>query len=70
MFYLSQFIGLLRWCIIITIRIVDIIHRPILYLKHNVWEKGFCLHLKVEPTQVDPIDGYPLFPETETEFRI
>jgi hypothetical protein len=31
----------------ITITILDIIHRPILYLKHNVSETGLCLCLQV-----------------------
>jgi hypothetical protein len=26
------------------------------YLKHNVSETGFCLHLHVEPTQLGPVD--------------
>jgi hypothetical protein len=27
----------------------DIIHRPVLYLKHNVSETEFCFRLQVEP---------------------
>jgi hypothetical protein len=33
----------------ITITIVDIIHRPVFYAKHNVSETGFCFLLLVEP---------------------
>jgi hypothetical protein len=48
-------IGLSRWYINITITILDIIHRPVFYLKH-VSETGFCLCLQVEPTQVGPTE--------------
>jgi hypothetical protein len=34
---------------------MDIIHRPVFYLKHNVSETGFCLRLQVDPTQMGPI---------------
>jgi hypothetical protein len=34
---------------------MDIIHRPIYYLKHNISETGFCLGLHVESTQLGPI---------------
>jgi hypothetical protein len=40
----------------ITIIIVDIIHRPVFYLKDKVSETVFCLRLQVETTQMDPID--------------
>jgi hypothetical protein len=40
-----------RWYINITITILDIIHRPVLYLKLNVSETGFCLRLRVKLTQ-------------------
>jgi hypothetical protein len=40
----------------ITITILDIIHRPDFYLKHNVSETGFCFSLQIEPTQLDPLD--------------
>jgi hypothetical protein len=40
---------------VITITVLDIIHRPVFYLKHNVLQTGFCLraqlyrfHLKME----------------------
>jgi hypothetical protein len=29
---------------------MDIIYRPVIYLKHDVSETGFCLRLQVEPT--------------------
>jgi hypothetical protein len=41
----------------ITIIILDIIHRPAFYLKHNVSKTGFSLSLQVKPTRFDPIDG-------------
>jgi hypothetical protein len=40
-----------------TNTILDIIHRPVFHLKHNVSETGFCLHLPVEPMRLGPIDG-------------
>jgi hypothetical protein len=40
-------VGLWRWYINITITILDIIHRPVFYLKHDVSETGFYLRLKV-----------------------
>jgi hypothetical protein len=38
-----------------TITILDIIHRPVFYLKHNVSETGFCLRLHVETTQIGAV---------------
>jgi hypothetical protein len=35
---------------------MDIIHRAVFHLKHDVSETGLCLHLQVEPTQIDPIE--------------
>jgi hypothetical protein len=49
-------IGLWRWYINITITILDIIHRPVFYLKRNVSEIGFYSRLQVEPTQVGPME--------------
>jgi hypothetical protein len=40
--YTLRFIGLRRWCIHITIIILDIIHCPDFCLKRNVSETGFC----------------------------
>jgi hypothetical protein len=34
---------------------LDIIHRPVFYLKH-VSANGFCLWLHVKPIQLGPID--------------
>jgi hypothetical protein len=48
-------IGLWRWYIDITITILDIIHRPVFYLKHDVSETGLCLRIQVEPTQLDSV---------------
>jgi hypothetical protein len=39
-----------------TITILDIIHRPVFYLKHDVSETEICLRLQMEPSQLDPID--------------
>jgi hypothetical protein len=50
-----------------TITILDIIHRPVFYLKHHVSEAGFCLRLKVEPTQISPAERAILCLRTETE---
>jgi hypothetical protein len=33
-----------------------IIHRPVLYFKHNVSEIEFYLRFQVKPTQLDPVD--------------
>jgi hypothetical protein len=41
----------------VSIRILDIIHCPFSYLKHDVSETGFCLHLQVQHTEMGPIDG-------------
>jgi hypothetical protein len=38
-----------------TITILDIVHRPVFYLKHEVSETGFCLRLPEEPTNLGPI---------------
>jgi hypothetical protein len=43
-----------RWCIDITITVLDFIQCPFFYLKHNVSETGFCLHLQAEPGQFGP----------------
>jgi hypothetical protein len=40
----------------IIIKILDIIHNNVFYLKHKVSETGFCLRLQVEPTQLGPIE--------------
>jgi hypothetical protein len=36
---------------------MDIIYRPVFYLKHDVSETAFCLIFQVEPTQLDPVSG-------------
>jgi hypothetical protein len=41
---------------IITVTVLDIIHRPVIYSGHTVSENGFCLRLQVEPTQFYLID--------------
>jgi hypothetical protein len=44
-------------CALTIIMFLDIIHRVVHFLKHNVSETGFCLRPQVKPTQLDPIDG-------------
>jgi hypothetical protein len=40
--------------------VLDIIHHPVFYLKHNVTETGFCLRLQAEHTQSVPKDRISL----------
>jgi hypothetical protein len=40
----------------ITIITVNIIHRAIFYIKHDVSETGFCLCLAMESTQLESKD--------------
>jgi hypothetical protein len=61
---LYRSIGLWRWYINISITILDIILRPVFYLKHDVLETGFCLRLQVEPTQLGLRDRASLYPST------
>jgi hypothetical protein len=49
-------IGLWLWYINITIITLDIFHRPVFYLKHDVLDNWFSLRLQVEPTQVGPVE--------------
>jgi hypothetical protein len=44
------------WYINIIITVLDIIHHPVFYLKHDVLETGLCLCLQAEPSQLNPID--------------
>jgi hypothetical protein len=44
------------WYINITITILDITHRPVLYLKHGVSEIISYLRLQVESTQMGPTE--------------
>jgi hypothetical protein len=53
-------IDLRRWYINVTITILDIIHRPVFYLKQNVSVTGFFFRLQMEPTQLGPIDAVSL----------
>jgi hypothetical protein len=39
---------------------MDIIHRPVFYLEHDVSETGFCLGRQAECTQLGSIDRYIL----------
>jgi hypothetical protein len=59
--------------ILVTITIQDIIHCPVFYLKHDVSETDFCLHIQVEPTQLVPVDRASLSHlkmQTESSLRI
>jgi hypothetical protein len=56
-------ICLCRWYINIAITILDIIHRPVFYLKDDVSETGFCLCLQLEPVQVGQYKNQSLSPE-------
>jgi hypothetical protein len=68
----------LAQCIKITI--MDIIHRPVLYLKYYILETRFCLRLHVERTHLGSIDRSSLSPnrtqlsrfhlKTETESSV
>jgi hypothetical protein len=40
----------------ITIAILDIIHRPVFYMKH-ISETTFCIRLQVEHTQLGPTNS-------------
>jgi hypothetical protein len=40
----------------VTITILEIIHRPVFYLKQNVSETEFYPSLLVEPVQLGPIE--------------
>jgi hypothetical protein len=46
----------------ITITILDIIHRHAFYLKHNVSGTEYSPLLKVESTQLGPVDRAQLVP--------
>jgi hypothetical protein len=45
---------------------MDIFHHPVYYLKHVVSGTGFCLHLKVEPTWLGPMDRARLSLDTSS----
>jgi hypothetical protein len=45
-------IGFWQWYIKVTIIILDIIHRPVFKLKHDILETWVCLFLDVETTQI------------------
>jgi hypothetical protein len=42
--------------VVTNVMFLDIIHRPVFILKHNVSEIGFCLRLQVKPSQLGSID--------------
>jgi hypothetical protein len=43
----------------ITITIQGIVHRPVIYLKQNVSERGFCLRQETETSSIGPINVPP-----------
>jgi hypothetical protein len=44
--------------IVTVIMFLDIIHHPVFYLKQNVSDIGFCLRLRVEPTQLTKVSSH------------
>jgi hypothetical protein len=44
------------WDVTVTVTLLGIIHRPVLYSKHNVSDPGFCPRFQVEATQLSLID--------------
>jgi hypothetical protein len=66
-------IGLWEMYITITITILDIVHRPVFYLKQDVSETGFCLRIQVE-TETSSfywanLSRFHLKTETESSLR-
>jgi hypothetical protein len=53
----------------INITILDVIHRPVFCLNHDVSDIEFCLCLRVEPTQVGPIGKCSLCLRTAPSIR-
>jgi hypothetical protein len=55
----------------ITVIILDILHDPKFYLKLDVSESEFCLHLRLEQTHLGPVNISSLCIRTgsETEAR-
>jgi hypothetical protein len=51
----------------VTITILDIIHRPTSYLKHDFSETGFYSRLQVAYTQLDLINRASLYLDQEIE---
>jgi hypothetical protein len=48
-----------------NIMLLDSIHRPVYFSKHNISETGFCLRLQVEPIQLVTIDRASPYLRTE-----
>jgi hypothetical protein len=57
-------IGLWRWYVNITITILNIIHRPLFYLKHDISETGSHLRFRLERTHLWPIDRATIYLRT------
>jgi hypothetical protein len=52
-----------RWFIGIIVVFLDVTHRPVFYLKCNVWETGFCfrLHVKIYTVRPNRYSWCPIF---------
>jgi hypothetical protein len=46
---------------------MNIVHRPVIYLKHDVSPTRFSFRLQVEPNQLDTIDRTSLFLSVSTD---
>jgi hypothetical protein len=54
-----------------TVVLLDVIHRPVSYLKHNVSETRFCLHLpEIGAGSIDWAQLSRFYLKTETEFSL
>jgi hypothetical protein len=54
--YANKIWSLWRWYVSTNIMFLNIIHRPVYIIQHNVSETGSCLRLQVKPSQFEPID--------------
>jgi hypothetical protein len=54
----------------IAVAILDIIHRPVFYLKQNVSETSFCRRLQVEPTELDPVETSSIYRAQLSKFHL
>jgi hypothetical protein len=52
-----------------TIAILDIVHRPVTYLKHDISETGFCVRLQVEASKLGLIERDSLCVRTPTKSK-
>jgi hypothetical protein len=49
--------------------ILDLLHRPVFYLKHTTFRRLGCFRLQLEPTQMDPIERFTLSLDTSNRDR-